>query len=80
LNWEATQNLAFMAFVTYVLVTLFYRAAPAQVEREAERRLKHFRPIHEIHYRYYRTAQLMRILLWEQRGLPAQILAMTEVG
>ena len=80
LNWEATQNLAFLAFLAYVLVTLFHRADPEQIEREAERRLKHFRPIEELGYCYYRVAQLMRILLWEQRGMPADLMSMTEVG
>jgi hypothetical protein len=66
--------------MVYMLVTLFYRAAPEQVERECERRLKNFKPIDEVGYRYYRVAHLMRLLLCEQRKTPLAALAMTEVG
>lgn len=80
LNWEGIQNLNWLIYLTYVFVTLFYQSAPAEIDRLCEKRLKHFRDIDEVGYRYYRVASLMRILLWEQRGKPSIALSMTEVG
>lgn len=80
LNWSGIQNLSWLIYLTYVFVTLFYQSAPTEIDRLCEKRLKHFRPIDEVGYRYYRVASLMRMLLWEQRGRPAIALSMTEVG
>jgi hypothetical protein len=80
LNWEGIKNLAFLVFLTYQFVALFYRGAREKIERLAHQRLKHFKPIETVRFQYYRVAHLMRILLWEQKGVPIERIAMTEVG
>ena len=80
LNWQGIKNLAFLVHLTYLFVTLFYRAAPEAIEKLAVERLKHFKSIEFIRFKYYRVAQTMRILLWEQKGIPIEAIAMTEVG
>jgi hypothetical protein len=80
LNWTAIQSLALLAFLVYAFVALFYRSAPDQVEQAAEERLNHFKNIEEVKYKYYRVAQLMRIILCEQLGRTLSPLGMTEVG
>jgi hypothetical protein len=80
LNWEGIKNLAFLVHLTYQFVALFYRGARDKIERMAEGRLKHFRTIEKVRFKYYRIANLMRILLWKQRGIPIEALATIEIG
>lgn len=80
LRWQRIQRLAWLEHLAYFYLTLFYRASPERVEAEIEHRLRHFRPISEIHFRYYRVAQLVQILLAEQRGQTEVREPMTEVA
>ena len=80
LHWEGIKNLAFLVFLTYQFVALFYRGAPDKIEALAQERLKHFKSIESVRFKYYRVAQLMRILLWEQKGVPINAIAITKVG
>lgn len=68
LRWQRIQHLAWLEHLAYFYLTLFYRSAPERVEAEIETRLRYFRPTQDITYRYYRVAQLVQILLAEQRG------------
>ena len=80
LNWEGIKNLSFLVHLTYLFVALFYRGASEAIERMAEERLKHFKTIETVRFKYYRVAHLMRILLWEQRGVPLEAMATIEIG
>lgn len=80
LSFNSISNLAWLAHLTYYFITLFYKGSPEQVLSEIKKRLKHFNSVDEIGYRYYRVADVMRILLWEQMGKPVSSLTFTEVG
>lgn len=80
LGWERIQRLAWLEHLAYFYLTLFYRSAPERIEAEMERRLRHFRPLSEIRYRYYRVAQLVQMLLAEQRGQKEVLEPLTEVA
>lgn len=80
LNWRSTQNLAFLAFLTYSFITLFHRSSPEAIEAMAEDRLSHFRTIDTVTFKYYRVGQLMRQLIAEQTGRLHLLPLMTEVG
>jgi hypothetical protein len=68
LRWERIEHLAWLTHLAYFYVTLFYRAAPERVDAEIERRLRHFEPVSQIQFRYYRVAQLIQCLLIEQNS------------
>lgn len=80
LNWEGIKNLSFLVHLTYLFVALFYRGASEAIEQMAGERLKHFKTIETVRFKYYRVAHLMRILLWEQRGVPLEAMATLEIG
>lgn len=80
IKWESTQALAFLSFLTYFFVTMFHRSNPGLIEQLAEERLKHFHSIDLITFKYYRIAQLMRMILCEQLGRWHVLPGLTEVG
>lgn len=80
LNWRAISNLSLFVHWAYSFLSRWYQSAPEPIDALMEKRLKHFRPIEDIRYRYYRVGQLCQMLLWEKGGLPPTGLAMTEVG
>lgn len=73
LRWERIERLAWLAHLAYFYITLFYRADPERVEAEIDRRLRHFKPVSDIQFRYYRVSQLIQCLLAEQRQ-PQEVL------
>lgn len=79
-NWRSTQSLAFLAFLTYSFITLFYRSSPERIDAMAEERLKHFNAGDTVTFKYYRIGQLMRLLIAEQTGRLRLLPLMTEVG
>lgn len=80
ISWPATQNLSFLSFLAYSFITWFYRSAPEQVEKLIDSRLKHFVPVDDIKFKYYRVAQLMQLLLCEQFKNSHLLATMTQVG
>lgn len=68
LRWERIEHLAWLEHLAYFYLTLFYRSAPERIDAEMNRRLKHFKPLDQVSFRYYRVAQLVQILLAEQAG------------
>lgn len=80
MSFESVSNLAWLAHLTYIFVTLFYRSDPDCIDVLMEMELKHFVPLEKVSYRYYRVAELMRLLLWRQLGKPSAPLQMTEVA
>jgi hypothetical protein len=80
MSFEAIANLAWLEHLTYAFVTLTYRSAPDRLDELCQQRLRHFVDLRKVRYRYYRVAEMMRVLLWEQRGKSEAPLLMTEVG
>jgi len=80
-GWVAIQNLVFLIHIVYLFISWCHRRHGDELEKLSEVRLKNFKPIETVHFRYYRVAQMMRILLAEELGHDAAtMLAMTEVG
>ena len=80
-KWVAIQNLAFLVHLVYLFISWSHRRHGDELEKLSEERLKNFKPIKTVHFRYYRVAQMMRVLLAEELGHNAEtMLAMTEVG
>ena len=80
-SWIAIQNLAFLVHLVYLFISWCHRQHGDELEKLSEERLKNFRPIKTVHFRYYRIAQMIRVLLAEELGHDAAtMLAMTEVG
>lgn len=80
-RWTGIQNMAFLVHLVYLFISWCHRRHGDKLEQLAEKRLKNFKPIETVHFRYYRIAHMMRGLLAEELGHNATtLLAMTEVG
>jgi hypothetical protein len=80
LGWSSIQNLALLVHLAYFFITWFHRKNKETVEKLCREQLKTFKPIEDIHYRYYRIGQIIQMSLWEEMGAASSALAMTEVG
>jgi hypothetical protein len=80
-RWTAIQNLAFLVHLVYLFIIWCHQRHGDELEALAEKHLKNFKPIETVHFRYYRVAHMMRVLLAEELGHDAAtMLAMTEVA
>jgi hypothetical protein len=80
-RWIGIQNLAFLVHLVYLFISWCHRRHGDELEKLAEERLRNFKPIEAVHFRYYRVAQMMRVRLAEELGHDvATLLNMTEVG
>jgi hypothetical protein len=79
-KFPSIPNLAFLVFLVYFFVSLFYQSNPSIIESLIEKRLKNFVTVKDIQYRYYRVGQLMRLLICEQKNKDFAALLATEVG
>jgi Transposase DDE domain len=80
LRWERIERLAWLEHLAYFYLTLFYRSAPERIDSEMNQRLRHFVPLEKVSFRYYRIAQLVQILLAEQRGAREVLEPLPEVA
>jgi len=77
---KSITRLAWLVHLTYFFVTAFYRGNPQHVEKQCSEKLKVFFPIDDIAFKYYRVADLMRIILCEQMQKPHRALMGTQVA
>jgi hypothetical protein len=80
MSFDSISRLAWMVHLTYFFVTAFYRGSPEKIEKQIDQRLRSFQPCEDIEYKYYRVADLMRVLMCEQRTMPFSSLMSTQVA
>ncbi len=80
LNFRAIQMLHFLVHLSYFFICLFDWTQGGGLIDTDQQRIKHFKSIAELKFRYYRVAEWMKLRLIEQRKQPYSALITTPFG
>jgi len=80
LNFKAIQLLHFLVYLSYFFICLFDFSIGSKLLDAEQHLIKHFRPVEELKFRYYRVAEYMKMRLIEQRKQPYSALIFTPFG
>ena len=73
-------RLAWLVHLSYFFVTAFYRGNPDGIEKQISARLQSFKPVENVSFKYYRVADLIRLIMCEEREKPYRALMSTQVA
>ena len=73
-------RLAWLVHLSYFFVTAFYRGNPDGIEKQISERLQAFKPVEDIRFKYYRVADLIRLIMCEKMEKPYQALMGMQVA
>ena len=73
-------RLAWLVHLSYFFVTAFYRGNPDGIDKQISERLQAFKPVEDISFKYYRVADLIRLIMCEQMEKPYRALMGTQVA
>ena len=80
MNLRGIQMLHFLVYLSYFFICTFDFSLGSKTLEIVEEAVKHFRPIAELKFRYYRVAEFMKKRLLEQRNQPYKALIFTGCG
>lgn len=80
MNLHGIRMLHFLVHLSYFFICLFDWSAGPNLIDTGQHRVKHFRPIEKLKFRYYRVAEFMTLRLLEQRGQPYEALIFNPTG
>lgn len=73
-------RLAWLVHLTYFFVCTFYPENPEKISQTIQERLLNFKPIETVYFKYYRVADLIRLLICEQMQKPYNALMGTQIA
>jgi len=80
MNLHGIRMLHFLVYLSYFFICLFDWTIGSKLLDTDQHLIKHFRPVEELKFRYYRVAEYMGLRLLEQRKQPYQALLFTHSG
>ena len=80
LNFRAIQMLHFLVYLSYFFLCLFDFSIGSKILDTYQHLIKHFKPVEDLKFRYYRIAEFVKIRLLEQLKQPYQALIFTPIG
>ena len=72
--------LHFLVYLSYFFLCLFDFSIGSKILDTYQHLIKHFKPVEDLKFRYYRIAEFVKIRLLEQLKQPYQALIFTPIG
>lgn len=80
MSLHGIRMLHFLVYLSYFFICLFDRSIGSKLLDTEQHLIKHFKPVQDLKFRYYRVAEYIKIRLLEQRKLPYPALISTPFG
>lgn len=80
MNLHGIRMLHFLVYLSYFFICLFDWSIGSKLLDTDQHLVKHFKPVEELKFRYYRVAEYMHLRLLEQRKQPYTTLIFTPFG